>query len=596
MDPPRVYNEALEHLRAGRIDPAMELFAELLRVFPDHPETLHLMAVAKHKNGDPVSAEPLLRRAVARKPREAMFWNNLGLILFDLCRYQDAVDCYRRAVELQGNYGRAYMNQGNALRQLYRLDEALACYDRALEISPGDPDAHLNRGNVLLDRRLPQDALTEFRTALALDPHNVNARNNLIFTLDFVSGIGFAESQAARKSWYEMHGKPFAASVSPHGNDRRPDRRLRLGYVSADFCKHSASDAFGVVLRHHDHSQFEVVCYSGTVIEDESTRGFKAVADRWFSTAGWSDAVMAEHIRDDRIDILIDLSGHSAGSRLPVFARKPAPIQVQGWGYGTGTGLPTMDYLFSDPVAIPAEMRPLFSETVIDLPCAMPYEMPVYAPAVSPLPASLGQPFTFGCLNRLSKVTDAVLAVWARVLHRLSRARLLLKDGRLDDPAVRASVLQTLARSGISNDRVVLLGRSSHADQLAAYAQIDIALDPFPQNGGITTYEALSMGVPVIALLGHSQAGRTAASILSIIGLGDWVAGTEDEYVALAVQKASDESALAHTRAELRRRLTASPAGDAAGYTRLAEAAYRKMWERWCADQAVEPRRDPSSG
>ena len=332
------------------------------------------------------------------------------------------------------------------------------------------------------------------------------------------------------------------------------------------------------MLRRHDKTRFQVVCYSGVKVEDELTQEFRQHADKWRSVSDLTDEALAEQIRADGIDILVDLSGHTGGNRLLVFARKPAPIQVSAWGSATGTGLPAIDYLFSDPVAIPAAVRPLFAETVVDLPCLGPFEAPAYIPSVAELPALARGVVTFGCLNRLGKVSQTALELWARILRAAPGSRLLLKDAALDNPAVQARVKDTLAGQGIGPERIELRGGSPRRDHLAAHNDVDIALDPFPHNGGMSTWESIWMGVPVVAKLGNGVASRISGAILHAVGLAGWVAGGDDEYVALAVKQASDLQALAQLRSGLRERVEATPAGNLDEYTRAAEAAYRKMW------------------
>lgn len=265
-----------------------------------------------------------------------------------------------------------------------------------------------------------------------------------------------------------------------------------------------------------------------------------------------------------------------------MFAQKPAPVQVTAWGHATGTGLRTIDYLFSDPVSVPDAARPLFAEAIYDLPCQITFEAAPYAPNVTELPARRRGAVTFGCLNRLGKVLPEVLQLWARILTAVPGSRLLLKDGALDDPTRRASILDTLAAHGIGSDRIDLRGGTPRPEHLATFGEIDISLDPFPQNGGASTWEALWQGVPVLTKLGNSAPGRLSGAILSSIGLTEWIVESERDYAALAIAKSSDLVGLAALRQQLRRIISASPAGNPVRYTRAVEDAYRTMWRRWC--------------
>lgn len=319
--------------------------------------------------------------------------------------------------------------------------------------------------------------------------------------------------------------------------------------------------------------------------EDHVTKKFKSWADVWRPVTMISDEDLSARIRADGIDILVDLSGHSKGNRLLTFARKPAPIQVT---IGTGNGMPEIDYLLSDPVTTPAEARSLFAETIYDLPCAVAFDAPDYAPDVAQLPALARGQVTFGCLNRLSKVSPAALDLWARIVLAVPRSRLLLKDTSLDNPDIRARTKEMLGSFGLDDTQIELRGATSHREHLAVYNEIDIALDPFPANGGITTWEALWMGAPVVTKLGAATvSSRISGAIFTAIGLKEWIAEDDEGYFALAVKSASDLDALAKCRRELRERILSSAAGNPELATRALEAAYRDMWRKWCQNMAM---------
>ncbi len=519
-------------------------------------------------------------RAVTINPAHADAQCGRGLALMNLMRQEEALASLNRALALKPAFPEALLNRGNALQALQRHEEALESFDKALEIKPDFADALANRATLLLNMQRYDEAVASCERALAIDPAHAIAQSNRIYFLDFVPGLGVAEHQAARQSWYRARAQDLWTGVPPQVEDPDPRRRLVVGYVSADFGQHSAAACFGPVLKHHDRSNFEIVCYSGVLREDERTGEFRQLAGKWRTIFGLSDEALADQVRADGIDILVDLSGHTAGNRLLAFARKPAPIQVTAWGSGTGTGLPAIDYLFSDPVAIPAAVRPLFAETVYDLPCLITFDAPAYAPPVAQLPARSRGCVTFGCLNRFGKVSPAVLALWARIVQAVPGSRLLLKDRALNDVAVQARVGQALARHGVDAGRIELRGGSSHREHLATYGEVDIALDPFPLNGGISTWESLWMGVPVVAKLGDSVPSRISGAILHGVGLSEWVARDDEHYVALATGHAGDLEALAQLRSESRARIIASGAGNPERYTRAVEQAYRTMWQR----------------
>jgi predicted O-linked N-acetylglucosamine transferase (SPINDLY family) len=324
------------------------------------------------------------------------------------------------------------------------------------------------------------------------------------------------------------------------------------------------------------------------VQEDETTAKFRAMADRWRDAARWTDQQLADQIRRDQIDILVDLSGHTSGNRLTVFARKPAPIQVHGWGHGTPPGLPTIDYVFSDPITIPAESRHFFDEAIYDLPCVSTLEPLPPDIARAELPALSNGFITFGVFNRVSKISDSAAEAWAHILDRMPLAKLLIKNVGLDDPLARDNLLARFAKYGVAADRIALRGSSSRPAHLAALNDVDICLDPFPQNGGVSTWEALQMGVPVVALLGCNVPGRVSGAILASINLKDWVAESTEAYVATAVAHGSQLEDLARLRRALPARIAASTAGNPVAYANEVGKAYRVMWQRYCSSPASE--------
>jgi protein O-GlcNAc transferase len=528
-------------------------------------------------------ALPVLRRLVTLLPADPETHNNLGIALQALGQSSEAEMNFRFALEIKPDYYQAHNELGVALQAQDRLYEAEASFRRALDLEPNFHLAHSNLGYVLRHAGRPTEAVASYRSSLDLKPDYHEAHSNLIFTLDFQDGCDLREHQAERDRWYAQHGLRYAASIEAHANVPDPERRLRIGYVSADFRRHSACSVFAPILQCHDRAAFEVVCYSGVRREDDITQSLRGAVDEWHSTLRMSDEALAEQIRGDRIDLLVDLSGHTEGNRLLVFARKPAPVQVTAWGHATGTGVRTIDYLFSDPVLVPQQERGLFAEEVIDLSCSLCYAPPQYLPGVSGLPALGGSPFTFGCINRVEKISDRTIAAWGRILGALPQSRLLLKHVGLGDPGVRERLLGRLGAVGIGAERVRLIGFTPHAEHLKVYHEVDLGLDPFPQNGGVSTAEALWMGVPVVALNGTTISGRIAASMLTALDMREWIAGSDEEYVRIALEAARDLPGLARTRGLLRPRLAASVFGDEKRYTREVEAAYRTMWQRWCA-------------
>jgi predicted O-linked N-acetylglucosamine transferase (SPINDLY family) len=513
---------------------------------------------------------------------DAQAYTRAGIDLLRKGDAQRALEVLILATEVDPIDHLAWYYRGSAAFALGQFDEAVPSYRHAIRVRPDLVQAYFELGSALRHLAHHEESVTVLREALRLDPSRHDVHSLLIFVLDLCPGVTIAEQQAERKRWYERHafGK---RPEQPFANTRDPDRRLRVGYVSADFRMHSAALAFGPVMLRHDRAAFEVFCYSGTTAKDHLTETLQRAADAWRETHTLTDADMAQAIRSDRIDLLVDLSGHSFGHRLHVFARKPAPVQITAFGHATGTGLPTMDYLLSDPVTVPAEARPLFAEHVLDLPCPICYWAPYDAPRVSTLPSLAGQPFTFGSNNRVEKLSDQTLRLWARILRAAPQTRLQLKSARLDLPSIRVAVLRAFSEHAIEPERVVLRGATYIPEHLAALHEVDVALDPTPQNGGITTAETLWMGVPVVALLGETPGGRLSASLLTATGLEDWIAYDENEYVDIAVSALVDRPYLARLRADMRRRLARTPPYDLAAYTKSVESVYRQAWRQWCS-------------
>ncbi|MEY9185913.1 putative O-linked N-acetylglucosamine transferase (SPINDLY family) [Bradyrhizobium sp. USDA 326] len=600
-----------------RHDEARESYRKALALRPDYALALSNLGNASAALDLHHEAIESYDRALAIDGNLAEAHNGRGGALCRLRNYDEALTSLNRALSIKPDYAAALANRAVALRELRRFDEAMADCDRAIALAPDDVNGWLWRANVLLqtqqmaqamddcERALAiapdsaqahlvlglclaglgrvDEALVSFDSALDIQPDLESAISSKIFTLDFVADASVEQHQQARQVWWERVGAKIASeAAAPHHNSLDPDRRLVLGYVSSDFNAHSAAFIFKPVLQHHDRAQFEIVCYSCSSKMDTTTSEFQGIADRWRDASQWADDRLAAEIRADRVDILIDLSGHTRGNRLGVFARKPAPIQVHGWGHGTGTGLPTIDYLFSDPVAIPAAVRHLFAETVIDLPCFV---------TLAPLPAGLARAeapalsngfVTFGVFNRISKISDEAAEVWSRILERVPGSRLLIKDVALDDQLVRDKLLARFAACRLPVERVDLLGATLRSEHLASFNRVDIALDPFPQNGGVSTLEALQMGVPVVAKLGNSLPSRAAGAILSALGLRDWVAESDEAYVEIAAGRAARIGELDQLRRELPGQINAAAAGNPVSYARAVDDAYRAMWIRYC--------------
>jgi len=529
------------------------------------------------------------QRAVELKPESADIHRNLGTALYDKGRFDEAIAAHRQAIHLKPDYAEAYSNLGIALTDAGQLDEAMAAYWQAIRFKPGFAEAYSNLGNALRGIGQLDEAIAAYREAIRLKPGLAGAHSNLVFTLHYHPGYGGKMIQEELGRWSQQHAEPLKKFIQPHVNNRDAERRLRLGYVSPDFGEHPVGRFLLPLLEQHDHRQFEVFCYSDVARPDAMTERFRSRADHWRDIVNLNDEQAAARIGEDGIDVLIDLAGHTAGNRLLVFARRPAPVQVSYLGYPGSTGLSTIDYRLTDRFADPPDLADSFdTEALYRLPqtnwCLAAQED---SPPVAAPPATRRDHVTFGSFNNFGKITEAMLQVWGRILHEVSGSRLLLKTAAFGAASVRERVGRNFAAQGIDASRLNLRGpEPDHASHLALYGEMDIALDTFPYHGTTTTCDALWMGVAVITLAGQTPASRVGVSLLSNIGLPELVATTPDQYVQIAVDLAQDTGRLDALRRGMRARMLASPLMDAPRFARNVEAAYRQMWRNWCEHNA----------
>jgi predicted O-linked N-acetylglucosamine transferase (SPINDLY family) len=556
-NPPALFNLGNMLAMAGRYQEALACYDRVLAAVPSQFDALTNRGNALAKLGRHEEAVAAYGRVLAMRPDDLRALTNRANALKDLGRFQDALADYDRVLAREPNHVDALFNRGNAMLDLRRPAAAEENFARAIALRPDEPDFHVSSAAALLDLRRPHDSVESYRRALALRPNDSKLHSDLIFALNFDPAATPADQQAERARWNERHAKPFAAAIKPHTNTRD--------------------------LAHHDRHAFEVICYSDTRQEDDLTPRLRAYAAKWHRTVDLSDDQLAELIRSDGIDILVELVGHMQGSRLLVCARRPAPIQLNAWGEPTGSGLTTIDYLLADPVLVPPEVRAQFADRIADLPCTIAYWVPDPLPEPGPLPALARGHVTFGSFNRQSKVLDSVLNAWAEILRAVPQSRLVFKDRLLEHASQQAPVLAVLAAQGIAPERVTFVDNTGRDGHFAAWREIDIALDPFPHGGGMTTFDALWMGVPVVTWPGNTASSRIGAACLTAVGLTDYIASDPASYVQLAVSKATDLDALARLRARLRAQMSATPVGNLEHYTRAVEAVYREIWRRWCA-------------
>lgn len=564
----------------GRFDEAAFSFRTALTQRPVFPSALVNLGNVQRRWGREAEAIACYREALALDPAIAFAHNNLGTALKTLGHWQEAVEAYRRALELEPGSAIAHYNLGNVLKETGEADEAERLLLRALALDPALAEAHLNLGNLRKEQGRLDEAMVCYSRAVAARPDYAAAHANLLFTLAYVDGLSPARIFELHREWGERHAHGLAQH--DHANERTPGRRLRIGYVSPDFRAHACAFFVEPLLRHHDRTQFEVHAYAEVAQPDAVTQRLQGLCDAWRSTVGLSDEQVAALIRADGIDVLIDLAGHTANGRLLALARKPAPVQVEYLGYPATTGIAAMDWRLTDGVTEPVgQSEAWYTEKL----CRLPHSLWCYQPAsdmgeVSALPALAQGAVTFGSFNNYAKVGPRVVALWAEVLKAVPGSRLVMIT------VPRGEAQETLwarfAALGVSRERVVLHDRLDRRAYVALFAAVDIALDPFPCNGGTTTCDALWMGLPVVALKGGTFLSRASLSVLTAGGLERFAAADEAAYVEVCRRLASDLDALSVLRAGLRQQLAASPLLDAVGFTRDLEAAYRAMWGAWC--------------
>ena len=581
------FKAAKQHHQARRFQDAERLYRQILQVHPDNTDVLQSLWVLAQQTGRISLAVEMMQRAIAVKPLAPDFHYNLGIVLAAQGRRDEAITHYERAVALKPSFAEAHNNLGIVLAAQGRGDEAITHYERAVALNPRSAEVHNNLGVVLTAQGWVDEAIAHYERAIACNPEYVIAHSNLLMALNYLPDRDPASIFAAHVDFAKRREAPLVGMRRPLGNDHSKERRLKIGYVSSDFRQHAVAHFVETLWAHHDHELFEVFGYYNHMYQDEVTRRLRAHADHWRVIARLSYEQTAEQIRNDQIDLLVDLGGHT-GTHLLVFAHTPAPIQVTWLGYPNTTGLSSMNYRITDAWADPPGQTEQFhTEQLIRLPdCFSCYQPVQDAPEVAPLPALRNGYVTFGSFNLPGKITPEVIRLWAQILRAIPGSRLMLKYRSLADETVQQRVRRAFSALDVAPEQLDLLGHSiSHKSHLEHYHRVDIGLDPFPYNGATTTCDALWMGVPVITLAGHTHVARVGVSQLSNLGLTQLIAYTPEDYIGIARHLASHLDTVAALRAELRPRMAASPLTQAERFTRNIEQAYRAMWHDWCRRQ-----------
>jgi len=615
----------------GRVSEAVNLYRLALERKPDLVGTCNNLATALRSQGRPREALPYLEKALNEAPDSAITLANLAGVHIDLGELEFGERFARAATEYKADYADAWFVLGNALLGMSRAAEAEVAFERAhqlvpenpfvlnnlghalwlqgkmggaikafetvLEMSPEQAGSASNLGAAFQECGRLEEAYSAYRRALAINPALTIAHSNLAFSMHYRQGDDPEAMFAIHSDWERLHAE-VATDVSAPFSSRPAGQRLRVGYVSADLRTHSVGYFIEALLENHDPTRFEVYCYSNSMVEDEVSRRLQQQVKRWRVIYGVDDKACREMIRNDGIDILVDLSGHSDGSRLSLFSPRSAPVQLSFLGYPNTTGLSTIDARLVDAYTdIPGVSDRFHTERLVRLEKGFLCYRPLPdAPPVSPLPALSNGRITFVCFNAFAKLSPAILRVWARILKQLPDARLLIKSLAVADADARKHVDDLFHSAGINLAQVEFQGRvASTVAHLEHYHRGDIALDPYPYSGTTTTFEALYMGLPVVTLAGRTHVSRVSGSILQTLGRNEWIADNEDDYVRIVLDLAADTSRLSEVRAGLRSALMASELTDGARYARKVEAAYADLYAQAQQPPVPADARPPAS-
>ncbi|MEP3115999.1 MAG: tetratricopeptide repeat protein [Nisaea sp.] len=611
----------LIQLALKEFDAAISSFSAVLRTDPRDTISWSSLGTCYQELGDMGAAWDSYRKALCMEPTATASIANSVLVSNNLLQFDKAIQLGRQglvveplstsllsvwsgALQASGRVTdaerwkraiicvtpgdtRCYVGLSAARRELSKLHDAERDLRRGLIITPGHTWASTQMGDLLADLGRLDEAVALGRQTVKEAPENVAAHHSLLFYLHYKPALTTAEMMKDYRRFDEFVGKPLHRLWQPHHNSRDPQKRLRIGYVGGAFYWHSSANFFLPLLKNHDHTQVEIFCYASYLRgKDRVTEEMCSLADHWVPTLGMSNDSLVKRVRDDGIDILVDLAGHTKGNRLRVFAEKPAPVSFHWLDHGVTTGLSAIDYFLGDPVFTPEDSSDLFTEKIWNLPkFVVAFEPIGWTQTETPPPAELNGYVTFGSVARSVKLNDDVFKVWAEILHQTPGTRFRLFNHTCREPSVRQAMIDRFGELGIGPERLVF-GFCARSQE--AYAQIDIMLDTFPHNNGVTGFEGISMGLPTVTLRGKAAIGTVGSSLLTQIGRTEWIAETVEDYVRIACDLASDPSKLPELRSRVREEMRTSPAMDGASFARDFEDACRGMWKRWCAERSAD--------
>jgi predicted O-linked N-acetylglucosamine transferase (SPINDLY family) len=573
-----------QSLRAvGDFAAAVDAFQAAIRLQPNYFSAYLFLGATLERLKRPREAADAYRTALRLQPNSADAWNGLGLVLSMAGNYMESETAFNRAIALSPNDPIKLYNLGRMLMSAGEFDRSIELFRKVIQLDPKHAIAHQNLANLLGESGLIEQTIAHQRRAIELLPADAPLHSNLLLSLQYTAAFTPQQVFEEHLNWAKRHAPPELRRTD-HPNDRAPERRLKIGYLSPDFCRHPVASFLESVLTDRDREQFEIFAFSNTQQTDQMTGKLRGLVDQWRDIAPLPDDAAAKQIADDRIDILVDLAGHTSHNRATLMARRAAPVQMTYLGYPDTTGMSAVQHRITDAYADPPGMtESLYSEDLLRLPdCFLCYRPDDDVPEPTEPPTARNGFVTFGSYNNFAKVTEPMMRLWATILSRVPNSRLLLKARALASRSAKERVAEIFARYGIDSDRLSMVGWVEYAQRHAIIQQSDIALDAFPYHGTTTTCEVLWAGVPWITLAGRAHVSRVGVSILSNVGLADFIAANEEEYANKAISLASDPQRLAKLRSELRERMQASPLLKRDAFARKLETAYREVWRKWC--------------
>lgn len=582
-------NRVAAFIELNHLERAHAEALELVEDFPDQPEPYGNLGNALYSQGKLAEAIAQYKKAVAIRPDYAEAHFSL-VALQGFSGHQELVAEYlERCIQEKGETSQRLTLLAVAYKECGHLEKAVRLSRKVMQTYPGDVRGKVNLAGCLSETGDPGAAMALYRELSSDGNSQMAMASNVLFEMNYLPEFSREAVFQHHLDWAAKYEAPVAAPAVFDQLDRNPRRKLRVGYVSADFCAHPVGFLLRDVVSNHDHDQFEIHCFSAGVKSDATTTAIASAVDAWADVVFETPQQLSQRIRDAKVDLLVDLSGHTGNHRLLCFALRPAPVQATWLGYFNTTGMSAMDYFISDPYTTPKGEGQLFTETVLRLPhTRFCFSAPSYSGDVGPAPVQANGYVTFGSFNRLPKLSAATIEAWAHILLGVPNSRLILKAAALADESVCQQVLARFAKHGLDAQRIEMRGASAHHEMLAEYGQLDIALDPFPFNGGMTTLEALWMGVPVVALRGTTVVSRQSYSALANLGLVEELTFPDVPlYVAGAIALAQQPQRLANLRSQLRPRMQTSPLCQPIAFTRNLEHLYRQMWQAWCRGEKL---------